>query len=265
MRKTDKVEIEGRFLETFSEFRDKNREENRIAIERPSPEVDRSFSIPKNFDQSFIKILACVLVLGVVCGYFYAIRSSKTSKSSMPSLENISTTTTNLDVEESSTKASKIKVYVSGAVNSPGVVEVDSKARVVDVIAQGGGALASANLQSCNLAAFVSDGSTVFVPEKDMTSSQIPIGGCGQNLTSITPGESPTVQNGINGATTAKVNLNMASQTELETLPGIGPAMATAIMSYRTKTGKFNSVNDLRKVKGIGDKKFADLKDLVST
>lgn len=63
---------------------------------------------------------------------------------------------------------------------------------------------------------------------------------------------------------TSKININKATQTELETLPGIGPAIATKIINYRDENGKFATIEDIKKVNGIGDSKFENIKDLIS-
>ena len=233
-----------------------------MVITRPLLNVGSTFKNQNFFDQTMLKVLAIVVVVGIAAGYLFAIQ---TNKSAASGAKGIPITAPKLNPSTSVAKSPDIKVYVAGAVNSPGVVELDSKARVVDAIAKVGGALGTANLIKCNLAAFVSDGATIYVPGNnpalDATQSQ----SCGVSQSNLTSGQNPSGSNGAIPSENAKVNLNLASQTELETLPGIGPAMATAIISYRTKSGTFNSVNDLRKVKGIGDKKFADLKDLVST
>ena len=62
----------------------------------------------------------------------------------------------------------------------------------------------------------------------------------------------------------SKININTATQSELETLPGIGPSTATKIINYRKENGRFNSIEDIKKVKGIGDSKFSQIKDLIT-
>ncbi len=146
-------------------------------------------------------------------------------------------------------------VHVAGAVQHPGVVELQAGARVIDALEAAGGGLADADLDRLNLAAKLVDGQRVLVQR--IGDPSLPDG------TAVGDGTGTT---GIPGAdaTTALVNLNTATGVELEELPGIGPTLAGAIITERTRRGGFRSVNELRDVRGIGEKRFADLADLVT-
>ncbi len=246
-------------METFSQFKANNSREDREIISRPLPVVQSKLNLQDIFDQSFVKIIAIVISIGIVVGYIFAIQTKKTT-----SFQTSDVDITLPKVEQSTTsKPSNIKVYVSGAVNTPGVVDLEHSSRVIDAITKAGGTKSNADISMCNFAAFISDGSSIYVPQiGDSNSAQTK--NCGMVSQSVPPEMNATSSNSLNTGIDPKVNLNQASQAELEALPGIGPAMATSIISYRTKNGGFNSINDLRKVKGIGDKKFADLQDLVS-
>ncbi|HQZ14392.1 MAG TPA: helix-hairpin-helix domain-containing protein [Acidimicrobiia bacterium] len=251
--------IKERNLESFKQFKANNFDENQTVITRPLPTSGSTFKNPNFLDQTMLKVIGVMIVVGISAGYLFAIQ---TNKSSASGVDSITITAPKQDLSTTTKPLANIKVYVAGAVNTPGVIELEEKSRVVDAIDKAGGALGTANLIKCNLAAFVTDGSTIYVPSNISVLDATQSSGCGiaQSSSSEGPGGS-----GSAPGKNSKVNLNLANQTELETLPGIGPAMATAIISYRTKSGNFQTVNDLRKVKGIGDKKFADLKDLVST
>ncbi len=147
----------------------------------------------------------------------------------------------------------RIVVHVAGAVTKPGVVELAAGARVIDAIEAVGGALPDGDLDRLNLAAKLADGERVFVGRPGVADPGAGAGGA-------TAGAS------TGGAATpgAKVNLNTATQAQLEELPGVGPAFAQAILAERQRRGGFTSVNDLRSVRGIGDKRFADLSPLVT-
>jgi competence protein ComEA len=147
-----------------------------------------------------------------------------------------------------------IVVHVAGAVNHPGVVELHSGARVIDAVEAVGGAQADGDLDRLNLAAKVSDGQRVYVVKV----GQADPGALGDSS------EPSGTDDAGTGATGGKVNLNTASQAQLEDLPGIGPTYAEAIIAERQRRGGFTSVNDLRSVHGIGDKRFAELAPLVS-
>lgn len=132
-----------------------------------------------------------------------------------------------------------ITVHVSGAVVSPGLVEVASSARIADMIAAAGGTSAEASLVALNLAAPVRDGEQVVVPTWAHSSEA--------------------------AATTAegRVRLNTASASELEQIPGVGPVLAGRIVEARKLIGSFASIEDLLDVSGIGEAKLAALRDHV--
>ena len=146
-----------------------------------------------------------------------------------------------------------IAVHVAGAVNHPGVVELRQGARVIDAVEAVGGALTDGDLDRLNLAAKVTDGQRVYVAkvgQADPGAGAEPGGASGSDP--------------VSGSTDGKVNLNTATQAQLEELPGIGPTYAQAIIAERQRRGGFTSVNDLRSVRGIGDKRFAELAPLVT-
>ncbi|MEZ5378842.1 MAG: ComEA family DNA-binding protein [Acidimicrobiales bacterium] len=143
-------------------------------------------------------------------------------------------------------------VHVAGAVRSPGVYEFDVGARVVDAVDAAGGALDGADLSAMNLAAPLVDGSQVRIPLEGETPPAPlgPVGGGGG------PGL-PTP------AADAPVSLNQATAADLERLPGVGPAIAAAIITWRTNNGPFVSVDQLLDVPGIGPAKLAAMADQV--
>ena len=145
------------------------------------------------------------------------------------------------------TTAPRALVHVVGAVRTPGVVELDSGARVRDALAAAGGPADDADVDRLNLAAPVNDGERVAVPRLGEP-DPVPVAG-------------DATANG--GAPSGPLDLNTATATDLETLPGIGPTLAEAIVRQREKMGRFQSVDDLKQVRGIGEGRFADIKELV--
>lgn len=134
-----------------------------------------------------------------------------------------------------------LTVYVTGRVAQAGMlVEVPRGARVDDVLTAAGGALADADLSLVNLAGLVRDGDQIHVPAR------------GETVTLPTPAD-----NGI-------VYVNSASAEELDALPGIGPALAQAIIAYREANGPFMTLEDLDAVEGIGEALMARLAEFVS-
>jgi competence protein ComEA len=148
-------------------------------------------------------------------------------------------------------------VHVAGAVVRPGVVELAPGTRVIDAVEAVGGATAEGDLDRLNLAAPVTDGARVYVPTRGQADPGVLATGEGASGTA--GGETPGTP-----SPTAKLDLNTATQTQLEALPGIGPAYAQAIIAERVRRGGFTSVNELREVRGIGDHRFADLAPLVT-
>jgi competence protein ComEA len=132
-----------------------------------------------------------------------------------------------------------IYVHVLGAVLTPGLYELREGDRIVDAIAVAGGFAEGADETQLNLARQVADGEQVVVPLLGEAAA---------------PGEQQA----------GKVNLNSATQGQLETLPRVGPALAQRILAWREANGRFSAIEDLLSVTGIGDKTFEGLRDLVS-
>jgi competence protein ComEA len=137
-------------------------------------------------------------------------------------------------------------VDVAGWVRHPGVYEFEEGSRVIDAIDAAGGARTGALLESLNLAAPLTDGSQILVPRAGDKAA-------------------PPVAGEAGGAVAdALINVNTASATELEALPGVGEVIAQAIVDYRTENGPFASVEQLLDVSGIGDATLEDIRELVT-
>ena len=163
-------------------------------------------------------------------------------------------------VVASPSAAADVVVYVCGAVKSPGVVRVPADARIADALALAGGPGAKAELDGVNLAAKVVDGQQIMVPERATTVAAGSSAGSGSSAASGSA--APTA--GSAAAPAAPVNINTASLEELDTLDGVGPATAQKIIDYRTASGPFKVVDDIKNVSGIGDAKFAAMKDSIT-
>jgi competence protein ComEA len=143
----------------------------------------------------------------------------------------------------------EVVVHAAGAVGRPGLYRLPPAARVADVLAAAGGATTDADLDRINLAATVEDGQQVYVPRVgEPMPPAAPGGGSGP-----APDEAA-----------GPVNLNTADAIELETLPGVGPATAEAIIAHRDEHGPFESADELLDVPGIGQAKLDRLRDLVT-
>ena len=151
-----------------------------------------------------------------------------------------------------SPSAPDVVVYVCGAVRSPGVVRLPSTARVADALQIAGGATSSAELSAVNLAARLTDGQQIIVPRRGEASAA---------------GSVAAPAAGAAGGSTvaaAPININTASLEELDGLDGVGPATAQKIIDYRTANGGFKTIDEIKEVPGIGDAKFAAMKDSIT-
>jgi competence protein ComEA len=147
----------------------------------------------------------------------------------------------------------RVVVHVAGAVARPGVVELDGGARVIDAIEAAGGGVPDADLDRLNLAAKLVDGQRVLVQRVGEPAVPSTPGSTGTG----DPSADPSAGGGV-------LDLNTATALQLEELPGIGPALAAAILEERDRRGGFRSINELRDVRGIGEQRFADLRDRVT-
>ncbi|WP_427922530.1 helix-hairpin-helix domain-containing protein [Streptomyces sp. cg40] len=145
----------------------------------------------------------------------------------------------------------EIVVDVSGKVRKPGVHRLPAGSRVTDALRAAGGAHSGTNTEGLNLARFLVDG------------EQIVVGGPTPAAVPGAGGAAGSTGTGAVAAPGAPVSLNTATADQLNTLPGVGPVLAQHIIDYRTRHGGFRSVDELRQVNGIGDRRFADLRELV--
>ena len=156
----------------------------------------------------------------------------------------------------------KIIVHITGCVETEGIVELKEGARVQDAIDSAGGLTSDANIKNVNLAYILDDGQKIYIPsniEGSDEEEQMPYvtGDVGSGVIKEDVVGGSSSQSG-------KVNINKATQTELETLSGIGPSTALKIIEYRNNNGKFDSIEDIKQVSGIGDAKFEQIKDSIS-
>jgi competence protein ComEA len=145
-------------------------------------------------------------------------------------------------------ESGEVVVHVVGAVARPGVQHLPAGSRIEDAVDAAGGAKPDADLSRLNLAAVLDDGEQIYVVR------------VGEQPPAAVVGASPPVAGAAPGP---PIDLNRASEAELDTLPGVGPATAAAIVATRQERGGFRSVDDLLDVRGIGEAKLAELRDRV--
>lgn len=213
--------------------------------------VDGAVAVPRSSRVRFGIGAAVVLLLGAfVVAVIVSAANQQGSTSSVtpvgasPSPGALSSPT------PSPSRAPELLVHVLGAVADPGLVTLAAGSRVVDALAAAGGLADDANVAGVNLARPVSDGEQLTVPA------------IGEPLPVPAPGGSGAASGPTSGGGT--VNLNSATQADLETLPRIGPTLASRILDYRTANGGFTAPTDLLQVTGIGQKLFDGLNELVT-
>jgi competence protein ComEA len=147
-------------------------------------------------------------------------------------------------------------IHVAGAVAAPGVYALAPGSRVGDAVEAAGGLLPAANGPALNLAARLADGDQLAVPVKPPLRTDLPAEGQpGAAALGSAPGTESNTQ----------IDINTATQAELETLPGIGPATAEKIIAFRQSNGPFATPEDIQRVSGIGPSTYQRLKDLIMT
>lgn len=182
-------------------------------------------------------LVAGVLVVGVVLGalWWLSRQAPPPVEAGLPLMDPASLTTT-------TAAPGPVTVHVAGAVVRPGVHRLPAGSRVVDAVEASGGLAPDADPDRINLAAELADGAQVYVPRV---------------------GEDPPTGVGVDADDAGPIDLNTADAALLQTLPGVGPATAAAIIEHRERHGPFASVDDLLDVRGIGEAKLAALRDLV--
>ncbi|MBQ9020723.1 MAG: ComEA family DNA-binding protein [Eggerthellaceae bacterium] len=251
------------------------------------PFIETADSLRSEMHISDVKMPLLIGVLVLVCtaAFFFGSNVASSLAATSFELESADDSSTS-DGEESGAEASamssadkahsqdsaasssivQVFVFVSGAVANPGVYSLSSDARVGDAINLAGGFSDDAATEYNNLARLVLDGEQIHVPTRESLEN-----GGGDNLESALSapyasgaglGSDVGVRSG-GGGQSALININTASQAELETLPGIGPSTAQKIIASRESDGPFNSIEELSRVSGIGEKKYAAVADLI--
>lgn len=181
--------------------------------------------------REWILITIIVFIVGILVGYY----SGKLgTKETLPLNE---------------TKE-KIYVQISGEIKYPGVYEMENGDRVFQLVEKAGGFTENADINSINLSKKLIDGEKVIIFAKNSQN---------ENNTTISQSGTTSSQTKSN-----LININTASKEELESLPGIGSTLAQRIIDYRETNGYFQTIEDIKKVSGIGDKKFEAIKNLIT-
>lgn len=180
---------------------------------------------------------------------------------------NLADNSKNVEINDNTEKKNKICIYIIGEIKNEGIIFLEEGARIADAIEKAGGTTELADLSKINLAFQLSDGQKLCIPNKNnKEENQIFVtdGSGGEVL--LEKWKNTNLDNYYNGTKSdniGKININTATQTELEILEGIGPSLADKIIKYREKNGKFKDIDELKNVSGIGENKFNSIKDKI--
>ena len=202
------------------------------------------------------KIIAIILITIIGIGiYCYTDAIENTNEEEIENVLEVAQTNTTKETEEKN-----IFVHIAGCVQKEGMLELSSNSRIADAIEKAGGLTQEADLSDINLAYLLEDGMKIYIPnqnERQENNEKTEDTAKTENTPSMQIQDTNTKQDVI--------NINTATQEELDTLPGIGPATAAKIIAYRKEKGKFNNKEEIKEVSGIGEAKYEKMKEYIST
>lgn len=198
-----------------------------------------------------IIVVVLIIIMCIVIGYYII---SKTEKYDYSDIEKISNIIEEDQEVDDNIIENKIVIHITGEVEEKGVIELEKGARISDAIEEAGGTTEEADLSNVNLAYSLSDGQKVKIPNINEKDEEIIV-------VEEKAGDNIIIEG--NKSKEEKININKAAQTEIETLPGIGPSTALKIINYRNEHGKFKNIGDIKNVSGIGDSKFENIKEYI--
>ncbi|WP_010303447.1 helix-hairpin-helix domain-containing protein [Kurthia senegalensis] len=208
-----------------------------------------------------------VLIVGAIFFYFFSSNESKNDTlSNVQPLQNLADETTNATATNqptqsntntisATTPSATLVVDVKGAVKKPGIYELSPEDRVYDAIMASGGYKEQADSKMINHAEKLKDEMVIYVPKKGEKMEG--------SIVNAIPSAAQSNENAVSSEQ-ALININVADSAALQTISGIGPAKAEAIIQFRTENGPFQSIDDLKKISGFGEKTVERLKPLVT-
>lgn len=197
----------------------------------------------ENYDKRILAIMVAIIIIAFAAGSLY--NQKKHEKEIIQNDLILLNEDISIDSpKEEDLEPATIIVFVTGAVVSPGIYVLPKEARFYEAIEEAGGLLPDAESKNLPMARIIEDEETIYIP---------------------TVGEEVEIDtsNPLNTSTN-KININKATVSDLETLNGIGPALAERIITYRNSNGPFKDISEIKNVSGIGDKKYEAIKDSIS-
>ncbi len=227
-------------------------------------------------------IIITIIATALIIAYMLF---TKNNDEIITNLEEIETNENDTQNNQKETNENKIIIHITGAIKKEGIYELKENSRIADAIEAAEGLTENANIQDINLAYVLEDGEKIHIPTKEeikqrnSETTEKSIDKTTIYVTKNTGGTEKSASNTEkiqehkqsgntknNNSTTnknEKININTATQAELETLPGIGPSTALKIINYRKENGKYKTIEDIKKVSGIGDSKYNKIKELI--
>lgn len=211
-------------------------------------------------------IIGIFIVIVAIVAIYYSYKQENNFLEQTENLEIENQAKEGAEESEETTEKEKIIVHISGAVQNEGIVELESGSRVADAIEKAGGLKENAYMDEINLAYQLEDGEKIHIPtieeqkEKENQESKVE----NESATGSDGTISRSSNSSINNGSQTKININTATEEELDTLPGIGPSTATKILDYRKEKGKFKTIEEIKEVSGIGESKYEKIKDKIT-
>lgn len=199
-------------------------------------------------NKNLIITFICTIIL--IIGIIYAIvnQNYKDTEYNFEEIEQNTIQETNAVNNESIEQKEKIIIHIAGEVNCPGIITIEEGSRIMDAIEEAGGLTENADLSNVNLAFELQDAQKIYIPSIYDEEKSI-IQDNGEDVLSYNLNKSE------------KININKATEIELQALSGIGASTAKKIIEYRSENGNFKNIEDIKNVPGIGESKFNNIKD----
>ena len=196
-----------------------------------------------------LKKIEIIGIILLILGIIYIIKIKVDESDNMSLI--LETSTNEVIANSNNEEKATIKVHIDGQIKNRGVVELEEGSRLVDAVEKSGELTEEADTSNINLAYVLQDGEKVYIYSKQEIEELKINGNLNEEISSMNKKDT-------------KININTATQTELEEITGIGPSLAQRIIEYRESNGKFKNIEELKNVSGIGDKKFESMKSEIT-
>ena len=218
-------------------------------------------------------IIGIFIVVVAIVAIYYSYKQENNFLEETENLEIENQAKEGAEESEETTEKEKIIVHISGAVQNEGIVELESGSRVADAIEKAGGLKENAYMDEINLAYQLEDGEKIHIPtieeqkEKENQESKVENESATGSDGTTSRSSNSSINTGSQSEKTSnqtKININTATEQELDSLPGIGPSTAAKILEYRKEKGKFKTIEEIKEVSGIGESKYEKIKDRIT-